>query len=73
MAVHLAVAGDVFDGVLFCAVLSFNEMSRSELSQFMRIFVSSLSYNIHGQILKETSKAKYLGVTRDSLKGKGFS
>ena len=22
MAVHLAVAGDVFDGVLFCAVLS---------------------------------------------------
>ena len=42
MAVHLAVAGDVFDGVLFCAVF-FHEMSwtRSgiELSVFLRIFL----------------------------------
>ena len=27
MAVHLAVAGDVYDGVLFCAVLFPHEMS----------------------------------------------
>ena len=27
MAVHLAVAGDAFDGVLFCAVLFSHEMS----------------------------------------------
>ena len=42
MAVHLAVAGDVFDGVLFCAVF-FHEMSwmrsGTELSQFLRIFL----------------------------------
>ena len=38
MAVHLAVAGDVFNAVLFCAVLFSNEMSwmrsGTELSQF---------------------------------------
>ena len=38
-----AVAGDVFDGVLFCAVLFSHEMSwmrpGTELSQFMRIFL----------------------------------
>ena len=42
MAVHLAVAGDVFGGVLFCAVLFPQEMSwmrsGTELSQFLRIF-----------------------------------
>ena len=27
MAVDLAIAGDVFDGVLFCAVFFFKEMS----------------------------------------------
>ena len=41
MVVHLAVAGDVFDGVLFCAVLFSQEMSwirsGTELSQFLRI------------------------------------
>ena len=40
---HMAVAGDVFDGVMFCAVLLPHEMSwmRSgiELSQFLRIFL----------------------------------
>ena len=48
MAVHLAVAGDVFDGVLFHAVFFSHEMSwiRSgfELSQFMRIFLPFLVY-----------------------------
>ena len=42
MTVHLAVAGDVFDGVLFYAVLFSHDMSwirsGTELSQFLRIF-----------------------------------
>ena len=46
MAVHLAVAGDVFNGVLFCAVLFSHEMSwmrsGTELSQFLRIFLPTL-------------------------------
>ena len=46
MAVFLVVAGDVFDGVLFCAVLFSHEVSwmRSgiELSQFLRIFLPTL-------------------------------
>ena len=41
MAIHLAVAGNIFDGVLFCAVLFPHEMSsmrsRTELSPFLRI------------------------------------
>ena len=41
MAFHLDVAGDVFNGVLFCVVL-FHEMSwmrsGTELSQFLKIF-----------------------------------
>ena len=38
MAVHLALASDVFDGVLFF-VLSFSWMrSGTELNQFLRIF-----------------------------------
>ena len=45
--VHLAVAGDVFDGVLFCAVLFSHEMSwmrsRTELSQFLRIFLPTFT------------------------------
>ena len=48
MAVQLAVAGDVFDGVLFCVVLFSHEMSwmrsGAELSQFLRIFVPTLLY-----------------------------
>ena len=48
IAVHLADAGDVFDGVLFCAVLFSHEMSwmRSgiELSQFLRIFLPTYVY-----------------------------
>ena len=47
MAVHLALAGDVFDGVLFCAVFFSHEMSwiRSgiELSQFLRIFLPTFA------------------------------
>ena len=41
MAVHLAVAGDVFDGVLFCEILFQRDSwmcSWTELSQFRRIF-----------------------------------
>ena len=42
MAVHLAVAGNVFGGVLFCSVLFPHEMSwmrsGTELCQFLRIF-----------------------------------
>ena len=39
MAVHLAVVGDVSDGVLFCAVLEMSCMrSGTELGQFLRIF-----------------------------------
>ena len=42
MAVHLAVAGDVFDGVTFCAALFPRDVlmrSGIELSQFLRIFL----------------------------------
>ena len=46
MAVHLAVAGDVFDGVLFGAVLFstvvLDEISQTELNQFLRIFLPTL-------------------------------
>ena len=46
MAVHLAIAGDVFDDVLFCAALCFFFFSwmrsGSKLSQFLRIFLSTL-------------------------------
>ena len=40
--IHLAVAGDVFDGVFFCCPFS-HEMSwmksGTELSQFLRVFL----------------------------------
>ena len=43
MAVHLAIASDLFDGVLFCAVLCSHEVSwmrsETELSLFLRIFL----------------------------------
>ena len=43
MAVHLAIAGDICDGVLFCVVLYSHDMSwvrsRTELSQFLRFFL----------------------------------
>ena len=46
MAVHLAVTGDVFDGV--CAVLFPHEMSvmrsGTELSQFLSVFLPTLGY-----------------------------
>ena len=46
MDVHLAVAGDVIDGVLFCAVPFPTKMSWMksgiELSQFLRIFLPTL-------------------------------
>ena len=46
MAVHLAVAGDVFDGILFCAVIFSHKMSwmrsGTELSHFLRIFLPTL-------------------------------
>ena len=46
MAVHLAVAGDVFDGVFLCCPL-FHEMSwvrsGTKLSQFLRVFLPTLS------------------------------
>ena len=46
MAVYLAVAGDVSDGVLFRAVLFVQKMSLirfgTELSQFLRIFLPTV-------------------------------
>ena len=48
MAVHLAAACDVFDGVLFCAAFFPHEMSwmrsGTELRQFLRIFLSTLYF-----------------------------
>ena len=48
MAVHLTVVGDVFNGVLFCAVLFSHEMSKmrsgTELSQFLRIFLPTFAF-----------------------------
>ena len=50
MAVNLAVACDVFGGVLFCAVLFPTRMSwmraGSELSQFRRIFQPTFVHDI---------------------------
>ena len=50
MAVHLAVAGDVFDGVLFSVVVFSHEMSwmcsGTKLSQFLRIFLPTLSLRL---------------------------
>ena len=42
MAVHLAAAGDVFDGVLFCAVFFPTRCLGTELSQFLRLFLPTL-------------------------------
>ena len=46
MAVYLALAGDVFNGVLFCAVFFSHEMSwmrsGTELSKFLRLFLPTL-------------------------------
>ena len=43
---HLAVAGDVFDGVFLCCVFS-HEMSwvrsGTSLSQFLRVFLSTFA------------------------------
>ena len=48
VTVHLAVADDVFDCVLFCAVLFSHEMSLmrswNELSQFLRLLLPILRY-----------------------------
>ena len=62
MAVHLAVAGDVFSGVLFCAVFFFSVSwmgSGTELIQFLRIFptYSCILYIISRMV---TPKAVYL-------------
>ena len=52
---NLAIAGDVFDGVLFCAVLYSHEMSlmRSgiELNQFIRIFLLTI-YTLYHTLSK---------------------
>ena len=50
MAVYLAVAGDVFDGVLFCAILFPRDSwmcSWTELRQFLRIFRLILAVSPH--------------------------
>ena len=48
MAVDLTIVGDVFNGVLFCAVLFSHEMSKmrsgTELSQFLRIFLPTFVF-----------------------------
>ena len=62
MSVHLAVAGEVldgagkaFDGVLFCAIFLSYEMSwmrsGTEMSQFLRIFLPTLSKMIEYKLL----------------------
>ena len=47
IAVHLAVVGDVFDGVFLCCPFS-HEMSSmrsgTELSQFLRVFLPILAF-----------------------------
>ena len=57
MAVHLAVAGDVFDGVLFCAVFFPHEMpwmrSGTEFNQFLRIFLLLLLHCETGPALQK--------------------
>ena len=49
MAVHIDVAGDVFDGVFLCCPLS-NEMSwmrsGTELRQFLRIFLPTFIVSV---------------------------
>ena len=49
MAVYLAVTGDVFDGVLCCAVLFFHEMpwmrSGTDLSLFPILFLNTFENN----------------------------
>ena len=49
MAVYLAVTGNVFDGVLFCAVPFFHEMhwmrSGTDLSQFPILFLHTFENN----------------------------
>ena len=44
MAVHLAVAADVFDGVLFCAVLFPTNCLGCDLG-FLRIFLPTSSFS----------------------------
>ena len=50
MTVHLAAACDVFDGVLFCAVLFPHEMSwmrsGTDLSQFLNFFPTYSQYAV---------------------------
>ena len=50
MAVHLSVAGDAFDSVLFCAVFIPMYVSQirsgTELYQFLRIFLPTLDSDI---------------------------
>ena len=48
IAVHLAFAGDVFDGVFLCCLLSHDMSwmrSGTELSQFLRGFLPTLHQN----------------------------
>ena len=46
IAVHLAVTGGVFDGVLYCVVHEMFWMRyRTELSQFLRIFLSTFDFS----------------------------
>ena len=54
MAVHLAVAGDVFDGVLFCAVVFSHEMS------WIRSIQDKCVYFINSKINICTKAKKYV-------------
>ena len=48
--------GDVFDGVLFCVVLfSHKVISGTELSQFLRIFLSTLTLASRKENIKHLS------------------
>ena len=63
MVVHLVVAGDVFDGVLFCAVLfptgCLGMKSGTELSQFLSIPLPTLQLNFICSLQTKRKKKVY--------------
>ena len=58
MAVHMAVAGDVFDGVLFCAVLFPRDVLdeiRTELSHFLNFPTYPIVHTLETTVLIQSS------------------
>ena len=64
MVVHLVVADDVFDGVLFCAVLfptgCLGMKSGTELSQFLSIPLPILQLNFSYAAFRQRGKRKFI-------------